>query len=81
MGIEFLLEHHIIPIPLPKCLVIIGPTPTVVQIDIREPTGLKMISIIQLKKGLARDEPMFMAISLESLKNLRETVSKDILMS
>ena len=34
---------------------------------------------MQLKKGLARDEPTFMAIPLESLESSRETVPKDIL--
>ncbi|KAA0062527.1 uncharacterized protein E6C27_scaffold43900G00020 [Cucumis melo var. makuwa] len=47
--------------------------------DIRQPNGFKMISAMQFQKGLARDEPRFMAIPLESLENPGETVPKDIL--
>lgn len=65
--------------PLAKCLVITGSAPTVVQTDIRQPNGFKMISAMQFQKGLARDEPRFMAIPLESLENPGETVPKDIL--
>ncbi|KAA0060659.1 Asp_protease_2 domain-containing protein [Cucumis melo var. makuwa] len=79
LGMEFLLEHQVIPMPLAKCLAIIGSAPFVVQTDLRQPNGLKMISAMQLKKGLTRDEPTFMAIPLDSSENLGETVSKDIL--
>ena len=79
LGMKFLLEHQVIPMPLAKCLVITGTTPTVVQTEIRQPDGIKMISATQLKKGLARDEPTFMAIPLESFESPRETVPKDIL--
>ncbi|KAA0064237.1 hypothetical protein E5676_scaffold119G001380 [Cucumis melo var. makuwa] len=75
---EFLLEHQVIPMPLAKCLVITGPTPSVVQTDLRQPDGLKMISAMQLKKGLSRDEPTFMAIPLNSSENSGETVPKEI---
>ncbi|TYK28653.1 reverse transcriptase [Cucumis melo var. makuwa] len=78
LGMEFLLEHQVIPMPLAKCLVITGPTPSVVQTDLRQPDGLKMISAMQLKKGLSRDEPTFMAIPLNSSENSGETVSKEI---
>ncbi|KAA0053609.1 reverse transcriptase [Cucumis melo var. makuwa] len=79
LEMEFLLEHQVIPMPLAKCLVIIGSTPSVVQTDLRQPDGLKMISAMQLKKGLSRDEPTFMAIPLDSLENLGETVPKEIM--
>ncbi|KAA0037590.1 RNA-directed DNA polymerase-like protein [Cucumis melo var. makuwa] len=79
LEIEFLLEYQVIPMPLTKCLVITGSALIVVQIDIHQPNGLKMISVMQLKKGLARDKPTFMTIPLDSLENLGETVSKDIL--
>ena len=79
LGMEFLLEHQVIPMPLAKCLVITGPTPSVVQTDLRQPDGLKMISAMQLKKGLSRDEPTFMAIPLKSSENSGETVPKEIM--
>lgn len=40
LGMEFLLEHQVIPMPLAKCLVITGTTPTVVQTEIRQPDGI-----------------------------------------
>ncbi|KAL4011218.1 hypothetical protein IC575_028270 [Cucumis melo] len=79
LGMKFLLEHPVIPMPLAKCLVITGFAPSVVQTDLRQLDGLKMISAMQLKKGLTRDEPTFMAIPFDSSKNLREIVPKDIL--
>ncbi|TYK25834.1 uncharacterized protein E5676_scaffold436G00420 [Cucumis melo var. makuwa] len=79
LGMEFLLEHQVIPMPFAKCLVITGPTPSVVQTDLRQPDGLKMISAMQLKKGLSQDEPTFMAIPLNSSENSGETVPKEIM--
>ncbi|KAA0063712.1 uncharacterized protein E6C27_scaffold329G002350 [Cucumis melo var. makuwa] len=79
LGMEFLLEHQVIPMPLAKCFVITGPTPSVVQTDLRQPDGLKMISAMQLKKGLSRDEPTFMAIPLNSSENIGEKVPKEIM--
>lgn len=51
----------------------------VVQIDIRLPNGLKMILALQLKKGLARNEPIFMAMMLGSLEIPKEMIPKDIM--
>ncbi|KAL0556481.1 hypothetical protein IC582_004995 [Cucumis melo] len=65
--------------PLTKCLVITGSTPSAVQTDLRQPYGLKMISAMQLKKGLSRDEPTFMASPLNSSENSGETVPKEIM--
>ncbi|KAA0046199.1 RNA-directed DNA polymerase-like protein [Cucumis melo var. makuwa] len=79
LGMEFLLEHQVIPMPLAKCLVITVPTPSVVQTDLRQPDGLKMISAMQLKKGLSREEPTFMAIPLKSSENSGKTVPKEIM--
>src|ERR1051325_147994 len=64
LGMEFLLEHKVIPMPLAKCLVVTGSNPTVVQTDIKQPEGVKMISALQLKRGLTRDEPTFLAIPM-----------------
>ena len=63
MGISAWTEHQVIPMPLAKCLVITGSAPTVVQTDIRQPKGFKMISAMQFQKGLARDEPRFISRS------------------
>ncbi|KAA0040627.1 RNA-directed DNA polymerase-like protein [Cucumis melo var. makuwa] len=52
--------------------------PTIVQADIRQPNGFKMISAMQLDKSLA-EEPPSMAIPLGALGKLGETVPKDTL--
>ena len=44
LRMEFLFEHQVIPMPSTKCLVITGCFLTVVQADIRQPNGFKMIS-------------------------------------
>lgn len=52
LGMEFLLEHKVI-VPLTKCLLIIGPTSTVVNTKIKQPYEIKMVLALQLKKILA----------------------------
>ena len=64
LGMEFLLEHKVIPMPLAKCLIVTNNNPTVVPADIKQPSGVRMISALQLKKGLSREEPTFMAIPI-----------------
>ena len=51
LEMEFLLEHQVIIMPAAKCLMITGSTPTVVQTDLRQPKGLRMISAMQLREG------------------------------
>ncbi|TYK20553.1 Asp_protease_2 domain-containing protein [Cucumis melo var. makuwa] len=79
LGIEFLLEHQVIPMPSPKCLVITGSLPTVVQADIRQPNRFKVISAIQLDESLVQEEPPSATILLGALRKLGETVLKDTL--
>ena len=78
LGMEFLLEHKVIPIPLANCLVITGSTPTVVQTSIKQSNGIKMISALQLKRGLARNEPTFMAIPMVETERLIDIVPVEI---
>ncbi|TYK02414.1 gag-asp_proteas domain-containing protein [Cucumis melo var. makuwa] len=54
LGMKFLLEHQVIPMPSAKYVVITGSAPTVIQADICQPNGLKIISAMQLKKGLLK---------------------------
>ncbi|KAA0026253.1 reverse transcriptase [Cucumis melo var. makuwa] len=77
LGIEFLLEYQVIPMPSTKCLAITGSFPTVVQADIRQPNGFKMISAMQLDESPAQEEPSFAAILLGTLEKLGDTVPKD----
>ena len=79
MGMEFFLEHQIIPMPSAKCLVITGSFPMIVQSDIRQPNGFKMMSAMQLDKSPTQEEPPSTAILLGVLGKLGETVPKDTL--
>ncbi|KAA0065526.1 uncharacterized protein E6C27_scaffold638G00290 [Cucumis melo var. makuwa] len=79
LGMEFLLEHQVIPMPSAKCLAITGSFPTVVQADIRQPNGFRMISAMQLGESRAQEEPPSVGILLEALEKLEETVPKDTL--
>ncbi|XP_022972954.1 uncharacterized protein LOC111471473 [Cucurbita maxima] len=78
LGMEFLLEHKVIPMPLAKCLVITDSNPTVIPASIKQPGNLRMISAIQLKRGLAREEPTFMVIPLMEVTTNEETVPNEI---
>lgn len=53
MGMEFLLEHKVIPMPLIKCLIVTRNNPTIVSANIKQPGGGRMIFALQLKKGLS----------------------------
>ena len=64
LGMDFLLEHKVIPMPLAKCLVITDHNPTVILASIKQLGNLRMISAIQLKRGFTREKPTFMAIPL-----------------
>ncbi|KAA0036510.1 uncharacterized protein E6C27_scaffold17875G00010 [Cucumis melo var. makuwa] len=79
LGMEFLLEHQVIPMPSAKCLAITGSFPTVVQADIRQPNGFRMISAMQLDGSRAQEEPLSVEILLGALEKSGETVPKDTL--
>ena len=64
--------------PLAKCLVITDHNPTVILASIKQPGNLRMISTIQLKRGLAREEPTFMAIPLMKEVTIEETILDEI---
>ncbi|KAA0046992.1 uncharacterized protein E5676_scaffold68G001120 [Cucumis melo var. makuwa] len=77
LGMEFLLEHQVIPMASAKCLAITGSFPTVVQADIRQPNGFKMISAMQLDESRAQEEPPSVEILLGMLEKPGETVPED----
>ncbi|TYK21292.1 uncharacterized protein E5676_scaffold1775G00070 [Cucumis melo var. makuwa] len=79
LGMEFLLEHQVIPMPSAKCLAIIGSFPMVVQADIRQPNGFRMISAMQLEESHAQEEQPSVEILLEALEKPGETVPEDTL--
>ena len=78
LGMEFLLEHRVIPMALRKCLVITDNNLTIIPASIKQPGNLRMISAIQLKRGLAREEPTLMAIPLMEEVTNEETIPDEI---
>lgn len=50
--------------PLVKYIMIIDCNPTVIPATIKQLDNIRMISTLQLKRGLTREEPTFMAISM-----------------
>ena len=84
-GMNILLKHKVIYMPLAKCLVVMESNPTIIQKNIHQPRGLKMMSILQLRKNHSHDESMLAAIvviekgssseptSIETLLLLHET--------
>ena len=52
LRMKFILKHQVIIMSSAKCLVITRSTPTIVQTDLRQPKGLRMISVMQLREGL-----------------------------
>ena len=78
LGMDFLLEQKVIPMPLAKCLVITDHNPTVIPTSIKQPCNLRIISVIQLKRELAREKPTFMAIPLMEEITTEETVQSEI---
>ncbi|TYK27988.1 RNA-directed DNA polymerase-like protein [Cucumis melo var. makuwa] len=79
LGMVFLLEHQVIPIPSARCLVITESFPTIVQAEIRQPNRFKMISAMRLDENCAQGEPPFVEIPLGASEKLRETVPEDTL--
>ena len=73
LGMDFLLEHKVIPMSRAKCLVITDHNPTVILASIKQPGNLRMISVIQLKRGLAQEEHTFMALPLMEEMTTEET--------
>ena len=78
LGMDFLLEHKVIPMPLAKCLVITDHNPTVIPASIKQQGNLRMISAIQLKRELTREKPTFMAIPLMEEMTTEETIPIEI---
>ena len=78
LGMDFLLEQKVIPMPLAKCLVNTDHNPKVIPVSIKQPGNLIMISAIQLKRELTREEPTFMTIPLMEEMATEKTVPSEI---
>ena len=55
-----------------------GSTPTIVHRSIKQLDRIKMISLLQLKRGLARNEPTFMAIPVVETEEMVDIVPVEI---
>ena len=59
---EFLLAHHVIPVPAANSLMIMGDDPCVVPAQMKQPEETRLISALQFKRGVRRQEPSFVAV-------------------
>ena len=78
LGINFLLEHKVIPMPLAQSLVIIGSKPTIMQTNFRQPGRVKKMSVLQLRQDLSRDELSLAAITVLEEGSSREPTSTKV---
>ncbi|KAA0036720.1 reverse transcriptase [Cucumis melo var. makuwa] len=72
-------SDKVIPMPSAKCLVITESFPIVVQANIRQLNGFKMISTMKLDKSLAQGKPSSATILLGALEKLGDIIPKDTL--
>lgn len=61
-GMNVLLKHKVIYMPLAKCIVVTESNPTIIQTNFHQPRGVKMMTIVQLRKNLRHDESTLAAI-------------------
>ena len=52
LGMDVLLEHKVILMPLLKCLVVMRSYQTTIQTNTHKPRAMKMISVLQLRKNI-----------------------------
>ena len=62
LGMDFLTEKGAIPIPATGSLLIMGETPAVVLAKVEQPPETKLLSALQLKKGVRRQEPTYIIL-------------------
>lgn len=64
LGLDFMTKAQVIFFPATSCLMIFGEQPCVVLAIILPKNGKKIISVIQLKKGIKKDEPSYVAMPI-----------------
>ena len=62
LSMEFLAENGVIPIPSTGSLLIMGEKTAMVPSKVKQATELKLLSALQFKKGVKRQEPTFVAV-------------------
>ena len=62
LGMEFLAKKGVIPIPFTSSLLIMGEKPAMVPAKVKHATELKLLSTLQFKKCVKRQEPTFVLV-------------------
>ena len=84
LGMEFLIAHHVIPMPAASSLMIIGGDPCVVPVQNKQPKETRLIFALQFNKGMKRQESSFMVVLTRDEEAEEEdipSVGKDVLKS
>ncbi|XP_062107132.1 uncharacterized protein LOC133818349 [Humulus lupulus] len=78
LGMEFLTEKCAIPIPATGSLLIMGETPSMVPAKVIPPPGVKLLSALQFKKGVKKQEPTYVAVPTVFEETVEEIVPLEI---
>ena len=74
LKMEFLLTHHIILVSATSCLMIMGGDLCVVLVQNKQPEETKLISTLQFKRGVKREEPFLFAILMGDKEGEEEEI-------
>ena len=80
LGMDFLTEKGAIPIPATGSLLIMGETPAVVPAKVEQPPKTKLLSALQLKKGVRRQEPTYIILPTIYEDTVDEVIPPEIRM-
>ena len=80
LGMDFLTEKGAIPIPATGSLLIMGETPAVVPAKVEQPPETKLLSALQLKKGVRRQEPTYIILPTIYEDTVDEVIPPEIRM-
>ena len=78
LGTDFYFENKVIHIPLTKDLVGTRFNSTIIQTNTQRAKGMKMMSAIQLKWGLAPGELTFISLFVIEDENMSELITIEI---
>ena len=79
-GMNVLLKHKVIYMPLAKCIIVMESNPMIIQKNIHQPRGLKMMSILQLRNNHSHDESTLAATVVIEKGSSSEPTSIEILL-
>ncbi|XP_050374592.1 uncharacterized protein LOC126792152 [Argentina anserina] len=79
LGMEFMLGNKAIPIPNAQNLLVMGERPCVVPAKVVSPSEPRLLSALQLKKGVKHQEPTYVVVPLIKDGSGNEIVPKEIM--